>query len=167
MGTRGPLVTLGAVGALGVALWFGNVFAQPAPPTPTPKAVVAPSVPVQTTVTPPPARGFPAKADYAGTVPTETGEMRLELTIDGDKATAYACDDHAVELWLRGDASNGEVHLTGQDMSSVLDGYLEDDAVAGLMTIGDRSWVFTLPAVDATAGQPVSITDGSDVIDGR
>ncbi|MGV0604308.1 hypothetical protein [Mycolicibacterium sp. XJ1904] len=153
MKTRGPLITLGAVAVLGVALWLGNVFQEQAPvAAPAADSVTTPSAAAPTTTPSPPATGFPAKADYVGTVPTATGVITLEISVDGDKAIAYACDGNSVEVWLRGDADNGVVNATSQDKVSVLDGHLEGNAVMGLLTIGEKSWVFTAPTAEAPAG---------------
>ncbi|VEG44339.1 Uncharacterised protein [Mycolicibacterium flavescens] len=48
---------------------------------------------------------------------------------------------------------------------SVLDGHLEGNAVKGLLTIGEKSWVFTAPAAEARAGLLVYEREsgGSDV----
>ena len=52
---------------------------------------------------------FPAKADYVGKIPTASGVLTLDITVDGDKAVAYACDGNTVETWLKGSAANGAV----------------------------------------------------------
>lgn len=68
MRTRGPLMPLAAVGALGVRLWLGNVS----------QGVGAAGArggrraePLQTTAPSTPAPGFPATAHYADVIPTE------------------------------------------------------------------------------------------------
>ena len=153
MKTRGPLITLGAVAVLGVALWLGNMSSEQAPvAAPAAESVTTPNAAAPTVTPSPPATGFPAKADYVATVPTAAGEITLEISVDGGKAIAYACDGNSVEVWLRGDADNGVVNATSQDKVSVLDGHLEGNAVAGLLTIGEKSWVFTAPAVEGAAG---------------
>ncbi|KUI19436.1 hypothetical protein AU192_06335 [Mycobacterium lehmannii] len=161
MKTRGPLITLGAVAVLAVALWLGNVSKEQAPvAAPAAESVTTASAVAPTTAPSAPATGFPARADYVGTVPTATGEITLEISVDGGKVIAYACDGNSVEVWLRGDADKGVVNATSQDKASVLDGHLEGNAVMGLLTIGEKSWVFTAPAAEAPAGLFVYERDG-------
>ncbi|UUO00982.1 hypothetical protein M4D79_20035 [Mycolicibacterium novocastrense] len=153
MRTRGPLITLGAVAALAAALWLGNVSQEQAPAAaPATEAVATSSAPAPAKVPQPPATGFPARADYLGTVPTATGEITLEISVDGDQALAYACDGDSLEVWLRGDAADGVVNLTSKDKTGVLDGHLDGNAMVGLLTIGEKNWVFTAPAAEAPAG---------------
>jgi len=160
MKNRGPLVTLGAVAALGVGIWLVNVSQEPdpAPPgkpvaestttTPTTPATQAPAP----TPPPPPAAAFPAKADYVGKIPISSGVITLEITVDKDKAVAYACDGNTVEVWLRGSALNGVVNLANKDKTSRLEGRLQGSAVVGTLWIGEKQWDFTAPAAQPPAG---------------
>ena len=148
MGIRGPLVTLGAVGALAVGLWLGNISQQPVPaPEPAANSAAAPAAPAPPK--PAPAPAFPARADYVGTVPTKAGAITLEISVDGAAATAYACDNLGIESWLRGSARGGAVSLTSKDGASRLEGRLQGAAVAGTLWIGDKQWPFE---VAGTAG---------------
>jgi hypothetical protein len=154
MEVRGPLVTLGAVAALGVGIWLVNVSKEdPAPAAPpaaeaSTSAVASPSAPPA----PPPAPAFPAKADYVGKVPTANGVITVEISVEGEKAIAYACDGNTVESWLRGSAVDGAVSLKNKDKTSRLEGRLEGTAVAGTLRIGERNWQFTAPAAPPPAG---------------
>jgi hypothetical protein len=159
MKVRGPLVTLGAVAALGGGMWLANVsqeteaatpsrpVAESTAPTPAAQAPAPPSTPL-----PPPPASFPAKADYVGKIPTKTGVITLDITVEGNKAKAYACDGNTVEAWLSGSAENGVVKLWNKDRTSRLDGRLEGSAVVGTLWIGDKNWGFTAPAVQSPAG---------------
>ena len=153
MKIRGPLVTLGAVAALGVGIWLINVSKEDPASAPPPvaesstTAAASPSAPV-----PPPVPAFPAKADYVGKVPTANGVITLEITVEGDKAVAYACDGNTIESWLRGSAVDGAVTLENKDKTSRLDGRLEGAAVAGTLRLGDKTWDFTAPAAEPPAG---------------
>ena len=143
MGIRGPLVTLGAVGALAVGLWLGNVSHGQAPaPEPAANSAAASvtSAPAPTTSVPAPA--FPARAEYLGTVPTKTGAIALEITVDGTTATAYACDNVRIESWLRGSAVNGALSMTSKDNTSRLEGRMHGAEVRGTLWIGDKQWQF-------------------------
>jgi hypothetical protein len=157
MKIRGPLVTLGAVAALGIGIWLVNVSKEePAPPgnpvaestttAATTPATAAPPSPS----TPPPA--FPAKADYVGTIPTANGTITLEITVEGDKAVAYACDGSTVESWLRGSAANGALSLANKDKTSRLEGRLEANAVVGTLWIGEKKWDFKAEPTQPPAG---------------
>jgi hypothetical protein len=146
MKIRGPLVTLGAVAVLGVGILLVNISKQDdAPPAnpyaqSTTTAAATPAAPASPNPPPPPA--FPAKADYVGKIPTANGTITLEITIDGDKAVAYACDGNAIESWLRGSAANGTVSLANKDKTSRLEGRLEGNAVVGTLWIGEKKWDF-------------------------
>jgi hypothetical protein len=157
MKIRGPLVTLGAVAVLGIGIWFVNVSkedtAEPQPPpvaqTTTTTAAPAPQPPPPPT----PARAaFPAKADYVGKIPTATGTITLDISVEGDKATAYACDGNSVEVWLRGNAVYGAVSLASKDKASRLEGRIEGSAVVGTLWIGEKKWDFKADPVQPPAG---------------
>jgi hypothetical protein len=158
MRIRGPLVTLGAVAALGVAILLVNISKEePAPPaapsnqTTTTTAAATPAAPPPVPSKPPPP-AFPAQADYVGKVPTANGTITLEITVQVDKAVAYACDGNTVESWLRGSAANGAVSLANKDKTSRLEGHLEGSAVVGTLWIGEKKWDFNAPAAQPPAG---------------
>jgi hypothetical protein len=138
MKIRGPILTLGAVAVLGVAILLINISKEEPPPPGKPAqsttAVATPTsaVPPPAPSTPPPP-AFPAKADYVGKVPTANGTITLEITVDGDKAIAYACDGNTVESWLRGSAVNGA-------------------AIVGTLWIGEKKWDFNAPLAPPPAG---------------
>ena len=157
MKIRGPLVTLGAVAVLGVGILLLNMSKEESAPPGKPAAqsatTVAPTTaaaPLAPTTPPPPA--FPAQADYVGKVPTANGTITLEITAQGDKAVAYACDGNTVESWLRGSAVNGALSLANKDKTSRLEGHLEGNAVVGTLWIGEKKWDFNTPAAQPPAG---------------
>jgi hypothetical protein len=163
MKVSGPLVTLGAVAALGIGILLVNVSREPEPTTPG--KPVAESVTttnpsttdqVPTPSTPPPAP-FPAKADYVGEIPTSNGVITLEITVHGNKAVAYACDGNTVEVWLAGSAENGIVNLASKDNTSRLEG----NTVVGTLWIGKQKWGFTTAAVQPPAGLYVYTEGGA------
>ena len=86
--------------------------------------------------------------------------ITLEVTVDGQKAVAYACDGNAVEVWLRGTATNGALSLASKDGASRLTGRLVGDSIAGTLSIGAKSWDFTAAPVDPPAGLYVYEDDG-------
>ncbi|HEY6647538.1 MAG TPA: hypothetical protein VI217_10650 [Mycobacterium sp.] len=157
MKIRGPLVTLGAVAVLGIGILLVNMSKEesapstnPYSPSTTTAAAATPSAPPPAPSPPPPA--FPAKADYVGKIPTANGTITLEITVDGDKAIAYACDGNTVESWLRGSAVNAAVNLANKDKTSRLEGRLEGNAVVGTLWIGEKNWDFNAPAAQPPAG---------------
>ncbi|MCT7660942.1 hypothetical protein [Mycobacterium deserti] len=140
MTIRGPLITLGAVAALGGAILSLNVAQEPGTASPTPVAETS------TTAAPTPAQPletFPQHADYVGDIPTADGTLTVEISVDGSEASAYACDGYAIESWLRGPAVNGTMRLANTDRSSRLDGRLENATLVGTLWIGERKWDFT------------------------
>jgi hypothetical protein len=159
MKIRGPLVTLGAVAVLGIGILLVNMSKEESPPPGKPAAESTTAVATTTTAEPapappstPPPPAFPAKADYVGKIPTANGTITLEITVDGDKAIAYACDGNTVESWLRGSAVNGAVSLANKDKTSRLEGRLEGNAVVGTLWIGEKKWDFNAPAAQPPAG---------------
>lgn len=154
MKIRGPLVTLGAVVALGVGMWLVNVSNEdPAPPDkPVAQTTTSAPEPAPTTPAPPPAPAFPAKADYVGKIPIANGAITLEIAVEGDRAVAYACDGNSIETWLRGPAVNGALSLANKDKTSRLDGRLDGAAVTGTLWIDQRKWDFRAEPVEPPAG---------------
>ena len=157
MTIRGPLVTLGAVAALGVGILLVNMSKDEKAPQANPyshsttTAAVTPA-PAPPAPSPPPRPAFPAKADYVGKIPTANGTITVEITVHGDKAVAYACDGNTIESWLRGSAANGVVSLASKDKTSRLEGRLEGNAVVGTLWIGEKKWDFKADPTQPPAG---------------
>jgi hypothetical protein len=158
MKIRGPILTLVAVAVLGIGILLVNMSKEKSGPTDNPysqstttAAAAAPAAPPTAPSTPPPP-AFPAKADYVGKIPTANGTITLEITVQGDKAIAYACDGYKVESWLRGSAVNGTVSLANKDKTSHLDGRLEGTAIVGTLSIGEKKWDFNAPLAQPPAG---------------
>ncbi|OBG28726.1 hypothetical protein [Mycobacterium sp. 852002-51057_SCH5723018] len=165
MSTKGPLLTLGAVAVLGAALLLANISNESSPPqsttpsAPSVSASASPGSPQSPTQSPPEA--FPAKADYVGKIPIHRGVMTLEITVEGDKAIAYACDGKSVEVWLRGSAVNGTVSLDNKDRTSHLTGHLVGGSVTGVLSIDQDQWNFTAAPAQPPAGLYVYLENGS------
>ena len=154
MKIRGPLVTLGAVAVLGIGIWLVNVSREePEPAPPVAQTTTTAAAAPQPAPVPTPARAaFPSNADYVGKIPTATGTITLDISVEGDKAIAYACDGNSVEVWLRGSAVNGAVSLASKDKASRLEGRLEGSAVVGTLWIGEKKWDFKADATQPPAG---------------
>lgn len=170
-------MTLAAAAVLGGGLWLFNVSQETAD---TPQAKpVAQSTAVAAPVPPPPPASstapvrppaqFPAKATYVGKIPTKTGVITLDITVNGSKAIAYACDGNTVEVWMYGTATNGTVSLASKDKASRLEGKLKGNTIAGKLWIGDKKWDFTTGAAEPPAGLYVYESSGvrnSWIVDG-
>ena len=158
MKIRGPLVTLAAVAVLGAGILLVNMSKEEPAPQANPysqatttAAAATPAAPPPAPSTPPPP-AFPAEADYVGKIPTANGTITLEITVQGDKAVAYACDGNTVESWLRGSAVNGAVSLANKDKTSRLEGHLEGNAIVGTLWIGEKKWDVNAPVAQPPAG---------------
>jgi hypothetical protein len=173
-GFRGPLVTLAAVAVLGGGLWLMNVSQETADAPPANTAAQSTTTAAPAPPPPPPSKpapvAFPAKASYVGKIPTAAGTITLDITVDGDKAIAYACDGNTVEEWLRGSATNGALSLASKDKTSRLEGRLQGASVVGTLWIGEKKWDFTTAPVEPPAGLYVYENDGvrnSWIVDGN
>jgi hypothetical protein len=154
MKVRGPLITLAAVAALGAGILLVNIAKETdtAPVAGPPVAEPATPAPATSAPAPEPRPAFPSQADYVGKVPTAAGVITLEITVEGDKAIAYACDGNTVESWLRGPATDGAVNLANKDGTSTLEGRLQGEAVVGTLSIRDKKWEFSAPVAIPPAG---------------
>lgn len=152
MKVRGPLITLAAVAALGAGILIVNVSKETEPASGKPVAAAATTTAPATSPPAPKPPAFPAKADYIGKIPTARGALTVEITVEGDKAVAYACDGNTVESWLRGPAVDGAVNLVSKDATSRLAGRLDGDAVVGTLSIGQKTWDFSASISQPPAG---------------
>jgi hypothetical protein len=155
MKIRGPILTLVAVAVLGIGILLVNMSKEKSGPTDNPysqSTTTAASAAPPTAPSTPPPPAFPAMADYVGKIPTANGTVTLEITVQGDKAIAYACDGNRVESWLRGSAVNGTVSLANKDKTSHLEGRLEGTAIVGTLSIGEKKWDFNAPLAQPPAG---------------
>ncbi|BBY47379.1 hypothetical protein MARA_08470 [Mycolicibacterium arabiense] len=144
---RGPVITLAAVAVLGGGLWWANADQDTGTaPAPSAAAVTAPAPSATPSAAPPaapPPVQFPASADYVGRVPTKAETIELDIAVDGATGTAYVCDGAAIEVWLRGSATDGALALANPDESSRIQAKLVGDDLAGTLFIGERKWDFT------------------------
>jgi hypothetical protein len=159
---RGPLVTLAAVAALGGGLWWMNDSQETAEPPAKPVAQsTTTAVPAPPPPPAPPPVAFPAEANYVGKIPTAAGVTTLEITVNGPKAVAYACDGNTFEVWLQGSATNGVLSLASKDKKSRLAGRPRGTTVVGTLWIGEKEWDFTTAQVAPPAGLYVYEDDGA------
>ncbi|MBH0780141.1 hypothetical protein [Nocardia bovistercoris] len=164
----GPWITLAAVAVLGIVLLIVNMSKETEPTATTTATTAVTTTAVTTTAAPapssapaaPPAPGFPAQADYVGKIAERAaGALTLEITVEGGKAVAYACDGRSVESWLQGDVSNGTLRLTGKN-GATLDGASTGAGVRGTLAVGDGRWEFTAAPVSPPAGLYVYTDNG-------
>lgn len=162
MNIKGPIATIGAVAVVGTGLFLLNVSQQPEPVAsgnsstatstaastgaPTTAAVSPAPAPAAPPTTPAP-RPFADREDFLANIPTKTGNIALEIRVDGAKARAYACDNKGIETWMWGSAEGGVLKLTDTAKTSELNGTHRgngaDGKVVGNLRIGDKNWDFT------------------------
>ena len=148
MKIRGPIVTLARSPRSGSAYLLVNMSKEESAPPANPYA--------QSTTTAAAAtpggraaagarrrrRRFRRRPITSARSPPPTGAITLDITIEGNKAVAYACDGNSIESWLRGSAINGALSLASKDKTGRLEGKLEGNAVVGTLWIGEKKWDF-------------------------
>lgn len=158
MRTRGPLITLAAVGALAVIVLAVSLVRTPAPeqaanPAPPPLAIA--------NTQPPPTSAAPTReAVYVGH--TSDNEVTVAVAVSGDKASAYICDGERVESWLEGTVSGEQVELQGRN-GALLTATVSDRAALGEVAFADQQ----VPFSAAVAGPPAGIYEGKATVDGE
>jgi len=156
MKIKGPIVTLGAVAAVGAGLFLVNVSQQPTAAVPQQPAAAtatatAPTAsrPPSVAPTTPAAAPFGPREGFVADIPTESGNLSLAIRVTGETARAYACDNYGIETWLAGRSTGGVVELTSIDQSAHLQGRHQGNAIVGKLTIGEKNWDFTAVAGEA------------------
>ncbi|MBB3036748.1 hypothetical protein [Hoyosella altamirensis] len=157
MKSRGPILTLVAVLALGLGILIVNMtlFSRSESSDPPAAAETETAEPTAETVETTPAEaspepeedapGFPAEGMYVIEMPSEQGPLVLGIAVEDDAAIAYACDGADVEIWLRGEVTGDSLELTGRDNSSVTGSYF-NGAVDGVFALADQEWDFIAEA---------------------
>jgi hypothetical protein len=140
-----PLLTLAALAAAAAAVWSVNGSHEPratvpAAPTTAPATSAAAPAAVPTD---PPRRSDPRPIRYVAEIPTRSSTLTLDITVEGERARAYACDNEGIEVWLRGRAVDGWVDLANTGGTSRLYGRLTDAGVTGTLSVDGRQWNFT------------------------
>jgi hypothetical protein len=162
MRTRGPLLTMAAVGVLAVVVFIVSLARTPAPDEAANIAAAAP--PATTAETPPPTTPPPAptrKSVYVGH--SSDNEVTVAVAVDGEEAAAYICDGDEVEAWLDGTATEDGIELQGRNNGTRLTATLSDTAALGVLTLADKE----LPFSAAVAGPPAGIYEGKATVDGE
>ena len=168
MSTRGPLITLGSVVVLAVALLWVNALAGPTTPTSS-SSLGAPASTGPSSPSPaPPAEAAPSptaepaavQTVYAGR--TGGGEATVAVAVNGDRAAAYLCDGSSVESWLQGSVTGDQVVLTGRDTAALI-GTVSGAALSGtVVTSTGQAWLFSADE----ARPPAGIYEARTTIDG-
>jgi hypothetical protein len=161
-----PLITLGAVAALGGGLLIVNSSATSPPATMAGAAVAAPTVVAQGAApsdqappaapdtriapdAPPPAAPAPAEAAYAGR--SAGNEVTVAIAVQDGRAVGYVCDGKKIEAWFEGTLTGADLKLSGAD-GSVLTATATEDAVLGTVTVAGKERPFAAEGVEAPAG---------------
>jgi hypothetical protein len=100
---RGPVLTLLAVFAVGAVMLGINVAAsepETAPDTTAAAATPAASAGAPTSTTAAAPAPFPARARFVGEAQAASGTIPVSITVDGDRAKVYVCDNRRIEAWL-------------------------------------------------------------------
>jgi hypothetical protein len=168
MSTRGPLITLGSVVVLAVALLWVNALAGPTTPTSS-SSVGAPASTGPSSPSPaPPAEAAPSptaepaavQAVYSGK--TGGGEATVAVAVNGDRAAAYLCDGTRIETWLQGSVTGDQVVLTGRDTAALI-GTVSGTTLSGtVVTSTGQAWLFSAEE----ARPPAGIYEARTTIDG-
>jgi hypothetical protein len=161
-----PLITLGAVAALGGGLLFVNTtVGGPGPSTPGPASASSsadapdsPSVLAQ-----PPGQGEPPadppaapdaapavdEAAYAGR--SAGNEVTVAIAVKDGRAVGYVCDGKKIEAWLEGTLSGSQLRLEGAD-GAALTADLTEAATLGTVTVAGKERPFAAEDVAAPSG---------------
>ena len=168
MSTRGPLITLGSVVILAVALLWVNALAGPTTPTSS-SSLGAPASTGPSSPSPaPPAEAAPSptaepaavQAVYSGK--TGGGEATVAVAVNGDRAAAYLCDGTRIETWLQGSMTGDQVVLTGRDTAALI-GTVSGTTLSGtVVTSTGQAWLFSAEE----ARPPAGIYEARTTIDG-
>src|SRR5690242_5641211 len=179
MRTRGPMLTLLAVLAVGLAVFAVNTVLAGGPddepavtttaqsgstgadnygtPTEAPAAQAAQAAPraqpapEAATRQQAPRQEEAAPASGAAFAGRSAGnEVTVAMGVEGDKVVAYVCDGKKVESWFEGTVTGAKLQLSGVDGDLTADA--TDKAVFGTLAVGDRSWPFSAQPEDAPAG---------------
>lgn len=167
MRTRGPLITMAAVGVLAVIVLVVSLLRTPAPAEAGNPGAAAPPPPATPSAAPPntaPPTSTPAaparEAVYIGL--SSGDEVTVAVAVAGAEASAYICDGERVESWLEGTVSGDRVELQGRN-GAQLTATLSDAAALGMLTVADRQ----LPFSASVAGPPAGIYEGRATVDGQ
>jgi hypothetical protein len=151
---KGPLVTLAAVVAVGLAVVLVDVSTRDAADTPVAaatRATPARAEPAtgETTAEPTTVAPVVTGGAYAGR--TAGREMTVAIAVDGTHALGYACDGRHVEAWLDGTLDGDQLDLTAKDGTTVT-GTVTADDVSGTLVNGGRSLPFTADSAAPPSG---------------
>jgi hypothetical protein len=151
MTIRSPLLTLAALACAAVSIWLVNGSHEPGaavPAAPAAAPVATPAAEPAAKPGEPPRRAESQPMRFVAEIPTRDSTLTLDITVEGESARAYACDNEGIEVWLRGRAADGVVTLANTGATSRLDGQLTDAAVTGTLSVDGRQWRFTAGAVE-------------------
>lgn len=147
-----PLLTLGAVAALGGALLAVDVLSDPGqapPPAPAAAAAPAPAPAAEpVAVVPDP----PAVAESVWAGRSSGNEVTVAIAVKDGRAVAYVCDGKQIEAWLEGTLEGDTLSLTSGDGTTTITGTATEADALGTVAVGDKQWPYAAKAVVAPAG---------------
>jgi hypothetical protein len=142
-----PLATLAAVAAAGTAVWLVNGSHDSGSVPATALPVAAPASVAAPAQAPAPR---PQTARYHAEIPTGAGLLVVDITLEGDRARAYACDGEGVEVWLRGRRAEDAVDMTNTGGTGRLTGRITRAGVEGTLTLDGGQWSLRAEPVGPT-----------------
>jgi hypothetical protein len=147
-----PLITLGAVAALGGGLLLVNAAGAPPGPAPDPAAAATVAAAAAPAPQAPPAPVAPAVAEAAFAGRSAGDEVTVAIAVQDGRAVGYVCDGEEVEAWLEGTLTGEELRLTGADDATALTATVTGTAVLGAVSVDGRERPFAAQGVAAPAG---------------
>lgn len=178
MKRNGPMVTLLAGICLAVLFFLFSMRATRNVQVATPSADLEPVTAAASAATDTPgdtpspapqisreplAAPAPITATWAGYLKVGT----IALSTKKGTIIAYVCDGERIEAWLKGTANGGKLNLTGANGASLTGTYTKDRA-SGTVTIGARTFDFSVKAVAKPSGlyRVASEVNGAKVVGG-
>jgi hypothetical protein len=113
----------------------------------------SPSSPSSTAAASTSAAAMPQKATFIAKLPATEGHpaMVLAVTVDGDKAAAYACNNKDDEAWFFGPQQNGSMNLTSK-YQDTLKTTFEAGKLKTILTMNEVTYTGTAEPAAGPAG---------------
>ena len=171
MARYAPLITLGAVAALGGGLLFANTTvggSGPSTPGPASASSSADAPDSPSVLAQPPGQGEPPadappadppaapdaapavdEAAYAGR--SAGNEVTVAIAVKDGRAVGYVCDGKKIEAWLEGTLTGSQLRLEGAD-GAALTADLTEAATLGTVTVAGKERPFAAEDVASPSG---------------
>jgi hypothetical protein len=162
MRTRGPLITMAAVGVLAAIVLVVSMVRASAPAVVGSAAPAPPPLAIANTPEPAPPTSAPPTREAVFIGHSSGNEVTVAVAVAGAEASAYICDGERIESWLEGTVLGEQVSLQGRN-GAELTATLTDNAALGTITVAEQQ----LPFSAAVAGPPAGIYEGKATVDGQ